>query len=344
MFFMSSGPRTFAIGDVHGCARELELLIAKLKLKKDDTIIFLGDYVDRGPDAKSVISIIIELKKHHNVIALKGNHEAMFLDFLERPESPGAGLFVLNGGSATLASYAGEGGSFEIPDEHIRFLYDLKYFYETPTHFFVHAGVPPNRSLASLAKLTPEDEVTLLWIRQLFLNSSYDWGKIIVHGHTPVDKPETKANRINVDTGCVYDGMLTAVELPKVKFHHIEKGEKGEDITFPREVNTSRAAMRFSGRLAVHASVKGKLVHHFETLNYNQFGLLMAEAVMQATAVFKIGDVIEGRIAPGDTKEIGFIGEVVRTESRGGVRLYAVKMTRVANGDEGHEWIERPEG
>ncbi|MCJ8277615.1 MAG: serine/threonine protein phosphatase, partial [Bdellovibrionales bacterium] len=95
--------RIFAIGDIHGCAEELNKLISLLPLNSEDTLVFLGDYIDRGPNSKKVVDIILDLKKNYNVICLKGNHEAMINEFIDDPSSPQAGLFIMNGGSSTLA-------------------------------------------------------------------------------------------------------------------------------------------------------------------------------------------------------------------------------------------------
>lgn len=335
----SNTSRTFAIGDIHGCSRELETLLRKINPQSGDRVIFLGDYVDRGPDARGVIDLILGLSQRCEVIALKGNHEAMFLDFLEQPESQGAGLFILNGGSSTLASYAGPGGSFEIPKEHIDFFYGLRLWYETDTHFFVHAGVP----MRALATVSEEDEQTLLWTRQPFLSTERKWEKIVVHGHTPADHPELRANRINLDTGCVYDGFLTALELPAMKVHQVEKDMKSEPVSYLRQAPSSRIAMRFEGRLPVQANRPGERAERFETLNYNLFGILMRETTPAIGGpLLQVGDRIEGRIGPEGENQILFTGIVARSETRGDTVVYGVSIDRITNGNEGRAWIERP--
>jgi serine/threonine protein phosphatase 1 len=335
--------RIFAIGDVHGCAHELELLIAKIKPKPEDLVVFLGDYVDRGPASRKVIDLVIELGSRCEVVALKGNHEAMFLDFLQHPESPGAGLFVLNGGSATLANYAQEDGSIEMPDKHVAFFRDLKLFYETDDYFFVHAGVPdiPLKSIRE-----SEHELAMLWSRHPFLGSDYKWEKIIVHGHTPVTDYELKSNRINIDTGCVYDGKLTALELPALKFHQVDRDADVKSAPlFPREFESSRISMRYSGRLSLQASRGAEKPRAYETLNYNQFGMLMRDALTTSDYALMNGDVIEGVIGDSPDKEIAFTGTVVRCEARGGFVVYGVRIDKIksdgGNAD-GFGWIERP--
>lgn len=331
----------YAIGDIHGCARELNLLLKQIAPKPNDTVVFLGDYIDRGPDSKSVIDLILALKKKTNVVALKGNHEQLFLDFLESPESPGAGLFILNGGGATLASYAGPGGSFEIPEEHIDFFYSLKTSFETSTHFFVHAGVP----LKPLSELDADDEMKLLWIRQPFLSSDFEWEKIIVHGHTPVATVENRSNRVNLDTGCVYKGSLSAIELPTERVISVPRLSPESLQPADLDLKTEpRIAVRFSGRLPVEITT-AHAARSFETLNFNQFGLLMRERLVSPgdePIQFAVGQSIKGVIGPGTMSRILFEGTIARIESKNSHRLYGVSFTRVTNGNDGREWIERP--
>ncbi len=197
-----------AIGDVHGCSKEFAQLVEMLPLHNGVTLVCLGDYVDRGPDSRGVIEMLMELQKHHRVVTLKGNHESMLLEFLEAPHSKHAGMFIFNGGSSTLASYADEKGRYRIPDAHIDFLKRLRLFHETEHHFFVHAGVPD----IPLEKVDPiRQEAILLWTRKKFLRSRYRWSKMVVHGHTRVPEVEIKPNRINLDTACAYGGKLSAM-------------------------------------------------------------------------------------------------------------------------------------
>jgi len=332
----------YAVGDIHGCAQELELLLAKIAPKSEDTVVFLGDYIDRGPDSKGVIDTILQLKKKCNVIALKGNHEALFLDFLEAPHSIGAGLFILNGGSATLASYAGPGGTFEIPESHIKFLYGLKLSHETDQFYFVHAGVP----LKALSAIDQkDDEQELLWSRQPFLSSDFKWEKRVVHGHTPVKEPDVKPNRINIDTGAVYNGFLTAVELPTCRFIQIRRDSALDKATSNVVRDGDRVAVRFNGRLTVQVNLQNNQRVFFETLNYNQFGLLMREAgELASEPLLQKGQIIEGMIGSAGPSAIQFQGVVARIESRTQARVYGVSLQRVTNGNEGREWIERPLG
>ena len=316
--------RYFAIGDVHGCADELELLLSELPLQTGDCLVFLGDYVDRGPDSRKVIDLILQTGRRWPVVSLRGNHESMMLDFLERPESVGAGLFVLNGGMQTLASYGDGHGDFLVPEEHHLFLRGLSVGLDTPDFFFVHAGVPDR----PLNKLSESDADKMLWIRDSFFSSSFNWGKRIVHGHTPVDKPETHAKRINVDTGCVYDRRLTAVELPAVKFYSVERQKLGTKAPALREPDSARRGVRFSGRLRVRANSPAGVVEG-ETHNFNQFGLLMDVNDAAVLARLKPGDVLQGEIGVQSEHSKRFAGRVVRAETRSGHRLLAVQIDQL---------------
>lgn len=331
----------YAIGDVHGCATELESLIAHLTIDKNTLVVFLGDYVDRGADSRRVIDLVIDLKKRCEVVALMGNHEAMFLDFLERPESVGSGLFILNGGGTTLANYGGPDGSWEVPQSHVEFLKSLKLFYETESHFFVHAGVPLKKKLRDLDPVV--DRETFLWTRGPFLSTDENWGKIVVHGHTPQADPERRPNRINVDTGCVFGGFLTAYDVTNDRFISIEKIPYEETSTPMLTEPGLRIAVRFNGRMPVSAGRPGQSRFEFETLNYNQFGLLLRE--LGPSCGLGIGDVVEGTIGKDHRTSVEFEGAIVRTESRNGLSLYGVKIERISTKNDtggGGGWISRP--
>ncbi len=202
--------RIFAVGDIHGCDRLLQILLKKLPINWGvDRLIFLGDYVDRGDGVKEVIDILLDLKKRYpdSVIFLKGNHEVMFLNFLRGIDKKS--YFVL-GGNCTIRSY---GGVDAIPRRHLAFFKSLDLYYDTEDYFFVHAGLRPG------IPITQQIEDDFLWIRSRFFKSDYDWGKTIVFGHTPMSHPLIQYNKIGIDTGAVYGGELTAVELPAVKFY-----------------------------------------------------------------------------------------------------------------------------
>ena len=178
--------------------------------------VFLGDYIDRGPASSQVIDMLIDRAQRHETIFLKGNHEAMLLDLLGDPEIFAS--FKQYGGLPTLLSYGltpsvnpdhdeqqaliGELVQ-KIPDPHRRFFDDLQSKYLCGDFLFVHAGVRPG------IPLPQQKEEDLLWIRDEFLSSDKNFGKFIVHGHTPVAKPDIRPNRINIDTGAYATGILT---------------------------------------------------------------------------------------------------------------------------------------
>ncbi len=222
------GTRVYAVGDVHGCAGLLDRLHG---LIRDDAsgapesrkvVIYLGDYVDRGADSAGVIDrLLAEPLPGFEVVYLKGNHEDFMLRFLENP-SVGA-LWLMNGGGATLASYGvtetrpgrlpgredglSEAFRARLPTAHLNFLEGLRLTHREGDFVFVHAGIRPG------VPLDDQTQDDLLWIREPFLGSLADRGFVVVHGHTPVDSPELLFNRINVDTGAVWTGRLTAVVL-----------------------------------------------------------------------------------------------------------------------------------
>jgi len=200
--------RTFAIGDVHG---ELTKLKALLGLCLDGVqgeavrFIFLGDYIDRGSQSKGVVETLIDFTKTApgEVICLLGNHEALALAALSGglPET----RWFAFGGMATIHSYR-VSAARELSTEHLDWFRSLPSTFDDGRRLFVHAGVDPERSM------TEQDEKALLWIREPFLSSTRDYGRLIVHGHTPIfsGKPELCANRLDIDTGAAYGGPLTA--------------------------------------------------------------------------------------------------------------------------------------
>ncbi len=210
-------PKIFAIGDVHGCTGKLEELLSLLPLDaKQDTLVFVGDYIDRGPNSKGMIEYLIDLRqKIGDIVFLSGNHEQMFLNYHRNNE--GRQRFLMNGGESTIISYgvAGlkDGRNMNVPRNHLEFLTTLRISYETHDYIFVHAGLKPG---VPRDKQTPED---MLWIRHAFVESTEDFGKIVVFGHTTLDKPLIEPNKIGIDTGAVYGGKLTCVELPTLKIY-----------------------------------------------------------------------------------------------------------------------------
>ncbi len=318
---MPSRHPLFAVGDIHGCAFELKQLIKKLPLDKNSTLVFLGDYIDRGPDSKGVIQTILELRKQYRVYTLMGNHEAMLLEFLSHPSSALAGFFVLNGGSATLASYVTEGSHYEIPQEHLEFYQNLDTLFESEHHLFVHAGIPD----IPLSQIDPTEHFeSLLWMRQPFLSSNYDWGKIVVHGHTPRQQVTVSENRINLDTGCVYGGFLSAMEVHSRTLYQVAARKEIPKVFLKENPQYSRVAKRFVGSIPVHIDIQGQTLE-FATLNYNEFGLLLLDPNTKEIQ-FQVGEIIRGVIAAAKNKTIQFEGEVVRHQSHQNQITYGVRI------------------
>jgi serine/threonine protein phosphatase 1 len=302
----------FAIGDVHGCADELEELLGSLPLKDDSTVVMLGDYIDRGPYSRRAIETILEWKKKHNIICLSGNHEEMLREFLDGTNPQRVARFILNGGSSTLADYADDHGEWVIPREHVSFLENLKLWHETDDHFFVHAGVP-DMALAELDPVRDRDEV--LWIRRAFIGSNRKWEKRIVHGHTPVNAVELSASRINVDTACAYGGFLTAIELPNHRIYSVAR-KTGLRPAFLRDKASRRAAVRFLGAVPVVINHErhGQLV--LETLNYSEIGMLLWSPTesQRSKQFLEQGESVKGTV--GDVWKVPFSGRVVHSRKQ----------------------------
>ncbi len=196
--------RLLAVGDVHGCLDHLERLLARVEPTAADQVVFLGDYIDRGPDGKGVLDCLLDFgRRFPNSVFLKGNHEAMFLDFLAGRDQL---TFLSNGGGTTLESYREASGT-RIPEAHLDFLAGLSLCYATDDFIFVHAGLRPGLPLEEQA------ESDLLWIRNEFIASDYDWGRTVVFGHTPVREPFFGKNKIGVDTGAVYGRVLSCCDV-----------------------------------------------------------------------------------------------------------------------------------
>jgi serine/threonine protein phosphatase 1 len=216
--------RIYAVGDIHG---RLDLLLRlEEKIQADAArsraarrvIVYLGDYVDRGPDSQGVVEHLAKTTlPGFERVALKGNHEDLMLKFLAG--EPVARIWFMNGGMQTLRSY-GVTGLVEdlpaiaraalaraVPDHHREFLGGLALNHVEGDYLFVHAGIRPGLPLARQA------EADLLWIREEFLDCAADHGKVVVHGHTITAKPERLANRIGIDTGAFMTGRLTALAL-----------------------------------------------------------------------------------------------------------------------------------
>ncbi|MBU0728537.1 MAG: serine/threonine protein phosphatase [Proteobacteria bacterium] len=211
--------RTYVIGDIHGCHRSLLQLLDNIKPDiHNDTIIFLGDYIDRGPDSKEVINEILLLQaRHDNVVTLMGNHELSFLKFLDGEKKS---FFLEFGGVPTLQSYGAappyKAPQQHIPPEHLSFLKELHFYWEDDSYIYVHAGLKPG------VHLTQQSSDWMLWSRSSFIQSDYDFGKKVIFGHTPFKEPFIQQNKIGIDTGSVYGGRLTCLILPDLEFVSVD--------------------------------------------------------------------------------------------------------------------------
>jgi serine/threonine protein phosphatase 1 len=219
----------YVIGDVHGCSAELVRLIETLPLNSADTVVFLGDYIDRGPDSRGVVSYLLELQnqKPSALKFLKGNHEDMLLSFLGLGGRHGE-AFLYNGGRATAASYGlssptprPEELRAAIPAEHVKFYTELKNQYLTAPFLCVHAGINP------LKPLKEQSETETLWIRDKFIYSPHPFPYTILFGHTPAsDVFYDLPYKIGLDTGLVFGNKLSCLETEGKVLYQITRGEK----------------------------------------------------------------------------------------------------------------------
>jgi diadenosine tetraphosphatase ApaH/serine/threonine PP2A family protein phosphatase len=230
-------PRVFAIGDIHGCVDELNTLLTQLAPKPDDTLVFLGDYIDRGPTPKGVVDRLLRLRESTGCVFLKGNHEDMFLDFMGLGGRYGE-AFLYNGGGATLRSYGCHGCegaevAEHLPAAHREFYLQLQPYHRDGDFLFVHAGVRPG------LRLEQQSAEDLMWIREEFTAQPHDLGCTVLFGHTPfrevlVDLPY----KIGLDTGVVYRNKLSCFETVARTLHQVGRGDQ--------QVKTTSLAHRFA--------------------------------------------------------------------------------------------------
>lgn len=238
--------KSYVIGDIHGCADELRYLIDGLSLARGDRLVFLGDYIDRGPDSRGVVSFLLDLQKKLSAIEfvfLKGNHEEMLLSYLGIGGAHGD-MFLINGGKATLASYglnpncpsANEAQNV-IPPDHLEFYRHLQNYFIMDPFLCVHAGIDPEKSLAE------QTDEEFFWIRNKFIFASHSLPHTVLFGHTPqhtvyYDLPY----KVGLDTGLVYGNMLTCLDVDEKVLYQIGRGNKRVNRTvIQRKWNAPRA-------------------------------------------------------------------------------------------------------
>jgi serine/threonine protein phosphatase 1 len=223
---LPDGIRIYAVGDIHGRS---DLLKERFTVIDADMArnpvsqpveVYLGDYIDRGPDSAHTLDLLLERSLYRETVFLRGNHEAYLLEVLRDPKKledwrqfGGLQTLISYGIQPTLSPDATEqtdliAALIEVmPRDHLSFLQSLKSSFLCGDFFFVHAGVRPG------IPLKEQQEADLLWIRNEFLDSDENFGKFIVHGHTPVREPDIRPNRINIDTGAYATGNLTLLTI-----------------------------------------------------------------------------------------------------------------------------------
>ena len=206
--------KIFVVGDIHGCFDKLCALMDKIPLNNTrDQLIFIGDYIDRGPSSFDVVNYLIDFKKRvPGTIFIKGNHEDMLQNYLDGSDRF---TYLLNGGQKTMDEYLNRSDNkeaFPIPSEHLEFFNSLQLYYQTDDYIFVHAG------LREKVPLESQDKMDLLWTRDEFIHSDFNFGKRVIFGHTPFKEPLLQANKIGIDTGAVYGNLLTCLQLPEMEF------------------------------------------------------------------------------------------------------------------------------
>ena len=298
----------FAIGDVHGCAEELRALIQKLPLRRESIVVFLGDYIDRGPDSRGVVDTILELQQYCHVVCLLGNHELMLREFLDGSDPRRVARFIYNGGSATLASYADHDGVFVMSEDHREFYDNLLYHYILGEFCFVHAGLPAAPEEIDLDKHGEE----MVWMRHRPGMPEPNYSKIIVHGHSAIESIDIQPRRINLDTACVYGRRLTALEMNTHEMYTVERSTAPQPIYLRDNRDQRRNALRFSGKVPVVIVHKGRR-QVFETINYSEIGMLMVP-VEPTEVTLTAGAAVNGSIGVGDLAT-AFKGVVLRVDA-----------------------------
>ena len=223
---LPEGLRIYAIGDIHGCADLLEALLLQIDLdctlhpSRRPIVVFLGDYIDRGPTSREVLDLLLGCEQTREAVFLRGNHDTFVPCFIREPAV--LDEWRLWGGLETLVSYGLKPSispdaleqkqlarqlAKSIPNRHLEFLDSLTPSFDCGDFLFVHAGIRPG------VPLRKQKEEDLLWIREEFLCYEERFEKLIVHGHTPVRTLDIRSNRINIDTGAFATGRLTCIVI-----------------------------------------------------------------------------------------------------------------------------------
>jgi len=220
----------YCIGDIHGCYNTLLALIQKIMNQdRDARFYFVGDFIDRGPASKQVLDYLFELDKNHRMLgAIRGNHEQMFLDTYENQRPVLGTMWHANNALSTIKSFSNllspdKQVNEMIPANYFRWIKNLPFFITLEDYIIVHAGINFN------AQSPFNDNESMLWTREEAYDNKLCNGKMIIHGHTPIELKQLKESLsdkqrkvINIDTGCVYKkypgmGFLSAINLDNLE-------------------------------------------------------------------------------------------------------------------------------
>lgn len=225
--------KTYVMGDLHGCCDEFERLLSKMKPNlQNDRLILLGDYLDRGRKSYELIQALLRMQADYGsekVVLLRGNHEQMALDYFSKRDSS----YLYNGGQATIRSFHSHNDPLE---NYLKVFQQMPVYIEDEHYLYVHAGVRPGVALEE------QSEGDMLWIREEFYEYPNTLGKTVIFGHTPtiylaqVSRPVRLHNNIALDTGCVYDGWLSALEISEGTVMRIYQVQGNRSIAYPMAI------------------------------------------------------------------------------------------------------------